>query len=179
MVVIFYLPLALLYWQTGDALSAGTKAWLAGGVLLGVYAMGAFYLQANASKGAEQSVGVGEINRAITQLEAVTRENAGLVEAAASSSRSFQDEAHRLTQVVARFREQGASRARTQCRRALRGGVRVGRGAVVRQPLGGRRPRGRQPGIPHGRSFVASLWGRSPSMGPGLSRGIRQWPSTW
>jgi hypothetical protein len=43
-------------------------------------------------------------NRAIVQLESVTQENAGLVEAAAASSHSFEQEAHRLTEVVARFR---------------------------------------------------------------------------
>ncbi|MCE3273111.1 MAG: hypothetical protein K0S57_3508 [Ramlibacter sp.] len=57
-----------------------------------------------ATASAEQSVGVGEINRAIVQLESVTQENAGLVEAAAQSSYSFQEEAQRLTEVVARFR---------------------------------------------------------------------------
>jgi methyl-accepting chemotaxis protein len=57
-----------------------------------------------ATASAEQSVGVGEINRAIVQLESVTQENAGLVQAAAASSHSFEQEAQRLTQVVARFR---------------------------------------------------------------------------
>ena len=57
-----------------------------------------------ATASAEQSSGVGEINKAIVQLESVTQENAALVEAAAASSLSFQDEAGRLTEVVARFR---------------------------------------------------------------------------
>jgi methyl-accepting chemotaxis protein len=57
-----------------------------------------------ATASAEQSVGVGEINRAVVQLESVTQENAALVEAAAASSHSFEQEAQRLTQVVARFR---------------------------------------------------------------------------
>jgi methyl-accepting chemotaxis protein len=60
-----------------------------------------------ATASAEQSVGVEEINRAIVQLESVTQENASLVEAAAASSHSFQQEAHRLTEVVARFRIAG------------------------------------------------------------------------
>src|SRR5689334_16068863 len=47
MLVIFYLPLALVYYEIGSQLSAGTQALLAAGVLLGIYAMGAFYLQAN------------------------------------------------------------------------------------------------------------------------------------
>jgi methyl-accepting chemotaxis protein len=60
---------------------------------------------------AEQSVGVGEINRSIMQLEGVTQENAALVEAAAASSHAFQQEAHRLTEVVARFRIGGEAAA--------------------------------------------------------------------
>jgi methyl-accepting chemotaxis protein len=60
-----------------------------------------------ATASAEQSAGVGEINRAIVQLESVTQENASLVEAAAASSASFQQEADRLTRVVSRFRIAG------------------------------------------------------------------------
>ena len=52
----------------------------------------------------EQSSGLGEINKAILQLEDVTQQNAALVEEAAAKSLSFQDEANRLLQVVARFR---------------------------------------------------------------------------
>ena len=57
-----------------------------------------------ASASAEQSAGVGEINRAIVHLESVTQENAALVESAAASSLSFQQEADRLTDLVSRFR---------------------------------------------------------------------------
>jgi methyl-accepting chemotaxis protein len=53
---------------------------------------------------AEQSTSLVEINKAIAQLEDVTQQNAALVEQAAAKSLSFQDEADRLTQVVARFR---------------------------------------------------------------------------
>jgi methyl-accepting chemotaxis protein len=56
-----------------------------------------------ATASAEQSAGVSEINRAIVQLESVTQENAALVETAAASSHSFQQEAARLHEVVARF----------------------------------------------------------------------------
>ena len=52
----------------------------------------------------EQSTGLAEINKAIVQLERVTQENAALVEEAAAKSLSFQEEADRLIQVVARFR---------------------------------------------------------------------------
>jgi methyl-accepting chemotaxis protein len=60
-----------------------------------------------ATASAEQSAGVGEINKAIVQLESVTQENATQVQAAAASSVSFQEEAHRLTEVVSRFRMAG------------------------------------------------------------------------
>jgi len=48
MLLVFFLPLALLYYETGEAACGGhEKAWIAGGVALGVYVMVAFYLQAN------------------------------------------------------------------------------------------------------------------------------------
>jgi len=52
----------------------------------------------------EQNSGLGEINKAVVQLESVTQQNAALVEEAAAKSLAFQEEADRLTQVVARFR---------------------------------------------------------------------------
>jgi methyl-accepting chemotaxis protein len=52
----------------------------------------------------EQSAGVGEINKAIVQLESVTQQNAALVEEASAASLTFQEQADRLTQLVARFR---------------------------------------------------------------------------
>jgi methyl-accepting chemotaxis protein len=56
-----------------------------------------------AAASAEQSAGVEEVNRAIVQLETVTQQNASLVEEAAARSHLFQEEADRLTQIVARF----------------------------------------------------------------------------
>jgi len=52
----------------------------------------------------EQSGGVEEINRATAQLEDVTQQNAAMVEEAAAKSITFQEEANRLTGIVARFR---------------------------------------------------------------------------
>jgi len=51
----------------------------------------------------EQSSGVEEMNRALIQLESVTQQNAALVEQAAASAMTFQDEARRLFQLVDRF----------------------------------------------------------------------------
>jgi methyl-accepting chemotaxis protein len=57
-----------------------------------------------ASASNQQSAGMGEINRAIVQLESVTQQNASVVQDAAGRVLSFQDEAARLTKVVSRFR---------------------------------------------------------------------------
>ncbi len=51
----------------------------------------------------EQSSGVEEMNRALIQLESVTQQNAALVEEAAASALTFQDEARRLFELVDRF----------------------------------------------------------------------------
>ena len=56
-----------------------------------------------------QEAGIEQINLAIAEMDKVTRQNAALVEQAASGAESLQDEASRLAQVVSRFRlEQGA-----------------------------------------------------------------------
>jgi methyl-accepting chemotaxis protein len=52
----------------------------------------------------EQSAGVGEINKAVLQLETMTQQNAALVEEAAASSLTFQEQADRLRDIVARFK---------------------------------------------------------------------------
>ncbi|MBG7621689.1 MCP four helix bundle domain-containing protein [Herbaspirillum sp. AP02] len=54
----------------------------------------------------EQSTGIEEINRAITQMDEVTQQNAALVEEAAAAAQSLQDQAGRLTQVVSVFKIQ-------------------------------------------------------------------------
>ncbi|MYM82500.1 methyl-accepting chemotaxis protein [Duganella sp. FT50W] len=52
----------------------------------------------------EQSVGIGHVNQAINEMDAVTQQNAALVEQAASASASMQDQASLLAQLVLRFR---------------------------------------------------------------------------
>jgi methyl-accepting chemotaxis protein len=59
----------------------------------------------------EQSAGVGEINKAIVQLESVTQQNAALVEEASASSMTFQEQADRLRDLVARFKIPDAPQA--------------------------------------------------------------------
>jgi methyl-accepting chemotaxis protein len=52
----------------------------------------------------EQSQGLEQINIAITQMDEVTQQNAALVEQAAAAAQSMQEQAGRLTEVVAIFK---------------------------------------------------------------------------
>jgi len=52
----------------------------------------------------EQGAGIEEINRAIAQMDVVTQKNAALVEEAATSSQSLQDQAKNLEQVMSAFK---------------------------------------------------------------------------
>jgi methyl-accepting chemotaxis protein len=52
----------------------------------------------------EQSTGIDQINRAMTQMDSVTQQNAALVEEAAATSRSMLEQARQLEQQVAYFR---------------------------------------------------------------------------
>ncbi|VVE88913.1 methyl-accepting chemotaxis protein [Pandoraea bronchicola] len=53
---------------------------------------------------AEQSSGIEQVNRAVTQMDEVTQQNAALVEEAAAAAGSLEDQAHRLRDSVAVFR---------------------------------------------------------------------------
>jgi methyl-accepting chemotaxis protein len=52
----------------------------------------------------EQSVGIDEVNRAITQMDQATQQNAALVEQAAAAAQSMQDQAVVLNKMVSVFR---------------------------------------------------------------------------
>jgi hypothetical protein len=52
----------------------------------------------------EQSTGIEEVNRAITQMDEVTQQNAALVEEAAAAAQSLQDQAQALAGVVSVFK---------------------------------------------------------------------------
>jgi methyl-accepting chemotaxis protein len=56
----------------------------------------------------EQTMGIEQINMAITQMDEVTQQNAALVEQAAAASQSMQDQAVALAAVVGFFKT-GAS----------------------------------------------------------------------
>ena len=52
----------------------------------------------------EQSSGIAEVNRALSEMDGVTQHNAALVEQAAAAAGSLEEQARRLTDVVAVFR---------------------------------------------------------------------------
>jgi methyl-accepting chemotaxis protein len=57
----------------------------------------------------EQRAGIEEINRAVTQMDGTTQQNAALVEQAAAAAQSMRDQAGRLSQAVRVFRLNGAA----------------------------------------------------------------------
>ncbi|ARE41374.1 Methyl-accepting chemotaxis protein I (serine chemoreceptor protein) [Rhodovulum sp. P5] len=60
-----------------------------------------------ASGAQEQSVGIGEINVGVTQLDKVTQQNAAMVEQATAASTTLKQEADTLQGIVARFQLKG------------------------------------------------------------------------
>jgi methyl-accepting chemotaxis protein len=52
----------------------------------------------------EQSAGIDQVNKAVTQLDEVTQQNAALVEEAAAASESMDDQAQAMTRLVGFFR---------------------------------------------------------------------------
>jgi hypothetical protein len=57
----------------------------------------------------EQSNGIEEVNRAITQMDEMTQQNAALVEEAAAAAQSMQDQASTLGRAVSVFKMEGAA----------------------------------------------------------------------
>jgi methyl-accepting chemotaxis protein len=53
---------------------------------------------------AEQSTGIGSVNRAVTQLDGMTQQNAALVEESAAAAESLSDQASQLAVVIQSFR---------------------------------------------------------------------------
>jgi methyl-accepting chemotaxis protein len=60
----------------------------------------------------EQEGGITQINQAVTEMDAVTQQNAALVEEAAGAAGSLQEQADRLQQVVAVFKVDTADTVR-------------------------------------------------------------------
>ncbi|QBC32143.1 hypothetical protein DRB87_13310 [Pandoraea sp. XY-2] len=65
----------------------------------------------------EQSSGIEQVNRAVTQMDAVTQQNAALVEQAAAAAASLEDQTHTLREEMARFRLGDESQASGAARR--------------------------------------------------------------
>ncbi|PQV45867.1 methyl-accepting chemotaxis protein [Paraburkholderia sp. BL21I4N1] len=57
----------------------------------------------------EQSTGIAQVGRAVTQMDEVTQQNAALVEQAAAAAASLQDQAGRLRDTVSAFRVNGGA----------------------------------------------------------------------
>jgi methyl-accepting chemotaxis protein len=62
----------------------------------------------------EQGLGIEQINQAIAQMDAVTQQNAALVEQAAAAAQSLEDQGHRLSDAVAVFHLGDAIQASAQ-----------------------------------------------------------------
>jgi len=58
----------------------------------------------------EQASGIDQVNNAIAQMDNMTQDNAALVEEAAAASRSMQEQAHQLTNLMSYFRVDSTSR---------------------------------------------------------------------
>jgi methyl-accepting chemotaxis protein len=84
----------------------------------------------------EQSVGIDEIHRAVSQMDEVTQQNAALVEQAAAAAQSLQDQAGTLSQVVSVFRLDNTSARRSAAPAAIAkpGPARVASSKIVHQP---------------------------------------------
>jgi methyl-accepting chemotaxis protein len=63
--------------------------------------------------GQEQSAGIEQVNQAISQMDAVTQQNAQLVEQAAAAAQRLRDQAATLAQMVSVFQLGHAVEART------------------------------------------------------------------
>jgi methyl-accepting chemotaxis protein len=55
----------------------------------------------------EQSIGIAQVNDAITQMDQVTQQNAALVEQAAAAAESMQEQSAKLADVVSVFKLDG------------------------------------------------------------------------
>jgi methyl-accepting chemotaxis protein len=86
--------------ETGKAMDA---------IMDSVQRVAAIFAEISAAS-AEQGHGIEQVNRAVTEMDRATQENAALVGEVSASSQSLQEQAERLSEVVARF-QVGDSRA--------------------------------------------------------------------
>ena len=64
-----------------------------------------------ASASAEQSTGIEEVNRAVTNMDEVTQQNAALVEEAAAAAQALRGQAESLSRLMARYQVGGEARS--------------------------------------------------------------------
>ncbi|WP_394778157.1 methyl-accepting chemotaxis protein [Undibacterium sp.] len=88
-----------------------------------------------AAASSEQSIGIEQVNQAITQMDQVTQQNAALVEEAAAAAASMQEQAAKLAEVVSVFKlVQGVSSQAAQAApRAA--GHRISQPAQLKRPM--------------------------------------------
>ncbi|MYM82499.1 HAMP domain-containing protein [Duganella sp. FT50W] len=87
--------------------------------------------------GQEQEVGIGQINQAITELDAVTQQNAALVEEATAAAEALREQAERLAGEVSVFQlDDGAQRAASPPRQLPRLHSPAGQPAMMPATLG-------------------------------------------
>jgi anti-anti-sigma regulatory factor len=114
----------------------------------------------------EQSSGIEQVNRAISQMDQATQQNAALVEEAAAASESMEEQANHLTEIMEFFKLQETAATSTPERIAHAPPTAVERRATER-PWSGtpsvRRPRVRRRCLPSGLRWpgVAGKNGRS------------------
>jgi methyl-accepting chemotaxis protein len=87
--------------------------------------------------GREQEMGIAQINQAVIEMDAVTQQNAALVEEAAAAAESLQDQASRLSEVVSVFKLDTAATP-TPARKPLKA-VKSAVKAPVRVQLAGKK----------------------------------------
>jgi hypothetical protein len=82
----------------------------------------------------EQSSGIEQVNRAVTQMDDVTQQNAALVEQAAAAAASLEEQTRQLKQVVAVWRVDAAARAAAAHEAAMPRSPTAHEGAMPRSP---------------------------------------------
>jgi len=75
--------------------------------------------------GEEQSLGIGQINQAVAQMDQVTQQNAALVEEAAAAAASLQEQARTLAEAVAAFQLDRGARPAGRSALSATGGARL------------------------------------------------------
>jgi methyl-accepting chemotaxis protein len=69
--------------------------------------------------GREQRAGIEQVNKAVSQMDTVTQQNAGLVEEAATAAQSLHEQAEALDHLVSVFKLEEAARRPSSGSRAL------------------------------------------------------------